>query len=762
MTTHRISSTGKSGGLLPLPFGLFAVSLVHCIKTSYSILVHVTMPSPPHRRSFIRSTSDYAQEVMNTNQSLTTSPHDNGMPDTFTYYATVAKSQEEVLSVQPSPSPSTLSTPSSLRVAAATSYANKFAIYCTISTIVMIAFLSAACEMSQTHADASWMSSSLDTRGPAVLDEIDMNGAFSVGGETMSMKLLFKQYNHINSNNIMRRLTQLEREEDSSRGACGDIFLFVKNDHQQRQERVSTPLMKDSQSTQLYDRRRSEEDSIPTATTKTTTTISNEIVYNQRLCQYAQTCDGGLPSRVLLPFILCHGIDMSYVDGNDATTETTTQPAPTTSSLSNKLQSIFIYLLLPPLLLLYLLLLFRLLSTTADHYFSPALETFSFELGLPPRFAGATLLALGNGSPDLGSTVNAILLWNEDGARAAVGGSGGGGGGWTMSLGSLSGGGMFVGTIVCGLIVQNSSGIPCRGAFLRDVIMYAFSVFVVWQILESGNVTRHDVWLLLGMWLAYVSLIFCADMYHRKVTLPRLQAEGKKRRESIKIERIKRLSRASELIKSGAAVANEEVLDELSPLMMDNATYGERSWEPLKDGALEATDIETTAPSTDSTSSVIPRRPRLSVGDRFAMLMSNYDPASVKFDISSRSSTVSNDSEGEILHNLMHNFHTINRSSLILSSPKEEGGAIIMKEADESQHRMPQRLSSFPEELDEESIIDEGRDRACSIGLFADVYQELVFQTQEYCEKHYVDEPSRLERFGFILELPFTIIRTVS
>ncbi|EED88279.1 predicted protein [Thalassiosira pseudonana CCMP1335] len=453
---------------------------------------------------------------------------------------------------------------------------------------------------------------------------------------------------------------------------------------------------------------------------------------------------------------------MSYVDENDATTKTTTQPAPTTSSLSNKLQSIFIYLLLPPLLLLYLLLLFRLLSTTADHYFSPALETFSFELGLPPRFAGATLLALGNGSPDLGSTVNAILLWNEDGARAAVGGSGGGGGGWTMSLGSLSGGGMFVGTIVCGLIVQNSSGIPCRGAFLRDVIMYAFSVFVVWQILESGNVTRHDVWLLLGMWLAYVSLIFCADMYHRKVTLPRLQAEGKKRRESIKIERIKRLSRASELIKSGAAVANEEVLDELSPLMMDNATYGERSWEPLKDGALEATDIETTAPSTDSTSSVIPRRPRLSVGDRFAMLMSNYDPASVKFDISSRSSTVSNDSEGEILHNLMHNFHTINRSSLILSSPKEEGGAIIMKEADQSQHRMPQRLSSFPEELDEESIIDEGRDRACSIGLFADVYQELVFQTQEYCEKHYVDEPSRLERFGFILELPFTIIRTVS
>jgi len=42
-----------------------------------------------------------------------------------------------------------------------------------------------------------------------------------------------------------------------------------------------------------------------------------------------------------------------------------------------------------------LLLLFRLLNSTSDEFFSPGLEHFSLQLGLPPRFAGVTLLALG-------------------------------------------------------------------------------------------------------------------------------------------------------------------------------------------------------------------------------------------------------------------------------------------------------------------------------------------------------------------------------
>jgi hypothetical protein len=101
----------------------------------------------------------------------------------------------------------------------------------------------------------------------------------------------------------------------------------------------------------------------------------------QLLCANARSCDGDWPSSVLLPLILCHGLDRS-IDSNDTLFSVSDENSVFQSSL-------FIHFLLPPLILCYLYLLFRLLATTADSYFSPALETFSFEMGLPPRFAGA-------------------------------------------------------------------------------------------------------------------------------------------------------------------------------------------------------------------------------------------------------------------------------------------------------------------------------------------------------------------------------------
>jgi sodium/potassium/calcium exchanger 6 len=57
----------------------------------------------------------------------------------------------------------------------------------------------------------------------------------------------------------------------------------------------------------------------------------------------------------------------------------------------------------------WLVVLFRMVGSTAEDFFSPSFEMMSLTLGLPPRFAGVTLLALGNGAPDIASTVNAIL-----------------------------------------------------------------------------------------------------------------------------------------------------------------------------------------------------------------------------------------------------------------------------------------------------------------------------------------------------------------
>jgi hypothetical protein len=273
-----------------------------------------------------------------------------------------------------------------------------------------------------------------------------------------------------------------------------------------------------------------------------------------------------------------------------------------------------------------------------------------------------TLLALGNGSPDLGSTINAILLWNESPPPPNINTNNEStqhykntsAEGWTMSLGSLTGGGMFVGTIVTGLIVQSTNGIPCRGAFLRDVSMYALSIGLVWHILESECVTRRNVYMLLGTWVGYISIVFLADMYHRKVTLPRLHAEGKKRRESLKLEKLKRLSAIAnvDLPKQGLVADGEEVTNETTPLG-NFIPYG------LETGNTNESILSIDCTNDESKPSP---RVRISVTDRFAMFLSNYEPASVKFDFSSKAgSTISNDNDSDTttIHNGMHQIHTI-------------------------------------------------------------------------------------------------------
>ena len=84
---------------------------------------------------------------------------------------------------------------------------------------------------------------------------------------------------------------------------------------------------------------------------------------------------------------------------------------------------------------------------------------FSLRLGLPPRFAGVTLLALGNGAPDVAATMNAMLA-GSGGVRVGGEGydyddSGGGDGraGYGMALGELTGTCMFNICLILGAIV---------------------------------------------------------------------------------------------------------------------------------------------------------------------------------------------------------------------------------------------------------------------------------------------------------------------
>jgi sodium/potassium/calcium exchanger 6 len=60
-----------------------------------------------------------------------------------------------------------------------------------------------------------------------------------------------------------------------------------------------------------------------------------------------------------------------------------------------------------PVGLFMMFIFMRNLSTTADGYLSPALEYVTIQFGISESLAGATILAFGNGAPDLFTAMSA-------------------------------------------------------------------------------------------------------------------------------------------------------------------------------------------------------------------------------------------------------------------------------------------------------------------------------------------------------------------
>lgn len=164
-------------------------------------------------------------------------------------------------------------------------------------------------------------------------------------------------------------------------------------------------------------------------------------------------------------------------------------------------------LLISPFILLWLVLMFRLLGSTAEDYFSPSLEYFSLKAKLPPRFAGVTLLALGNGAADVSATVNAITSDKESG--------------YLMSLGALTGAAMFVGGVVSAVVILVAGGVPCRGALVRDVLSLFITMIVIWVHFGRGEIGPEAISLFMSLYGIFVMIVFVADAYHRGVVLPR-------------------------------------------------------------------------------------------------------------------------------------------------------------------------------------------------------------------------------------------------
>lgn len=140
--------------------------------------------------------------------------------------------------------------------------------------------------------------------------------------------------------------------------------------------------------------------------------------------------------------------------------------------------------------LCYLLFLFYALGNTADAYFTPTLYRLSLLLKLPMHIAGITLLAFGNGAPDVFSSIVAFNVNAKD-----------------TAINELLGAGVFVTTFVVGAVGYTSTLTLIRidkRQTGRDVLVYAIAILYFMYI---GQLKSLSVWMVLALPMLYIGYV---------------------------------------------------------------------------------------------------------------------------------------------------------------------------------------------------------------------------------------------------------------
>ena len=171
-------------------------------------------------------------------------------------------------------------------------------------------------------------------------------------------------------------------------------------------------------------------------------------------------------------------------------------------------------------------LAFWILGDTAEGYFCPAVRTLADRWNLAPATAGVTLLALGNGAPDVFASLAAFSKFSANDGFINPGSSSDGGGdstGGNITLnasetssgmvGAIVSAGMFVSGAVVGAVALVAS--PFRvdpGPFNRDVGFYLVAVCGVFLVVMDGRVHPWEAVLLPAYYVVFVVYVVASDV----------------------------------------------------------------------------------------------------------------------------------------------------------------------------------------------------------------------------------------------------------
>lgn len=150
-------------------------------------------------------------------------------------------------------------------------------------------------------------------------------------------------------------------------------------------------------------------------------------------------------------------------------------------------------------LVLWLVVLFYLLGNTAATYFCSNLEGLSGLLKLSPTIAGVTLLSLGNGAPDVFSSIVSFMgTLSTD----------------VVGLNCVLGGAFFVSSVVLGIISICAASRKItidKSCFLRDVFFLLFVLLVLLAVLATGEIS---LWIAIAFSSLYLAYVFLVSMTH--------------------------------------------------------------------------------------------------------------------------------------------------------------------------------------------------------------------------------------------------------
>ena len=180
--------------------------------------------------------------------------------------------------------------------------------------------------------------------------------------------------------------------------------------------------------------------------------------------------------------------------------------------------------LLFSLAFLLIALFFHVLATVAECFFCPALAKISVYLKLRDEVAGATLLAFGNGAPDIFAQIAALndLSSNEETD------------GIPLALGAVLGAGMFIAFVVFPSVVLAApesnlnarrlrSGRRVGGyvevdktAFTRDCGFYCLGVMALVRCIVVGEVTFRNSLQLFALYALYVANVLLPEGWNAR------------------------------------------------------------------------------------------------------------------------------------------------------------------------------------------------------------------------------------------------------